>query len=58
MILHLLVLIVSTLAGAVAAISGFGIGSLLTPLFALRYGTELAVAWFPCLIWSVLQHDS
>jgi uncharacterized membrane protein YfcA len=31
-------------AGAVAAISGFGIGSLLTPLLALHVGTKTAVA--------------
>lgn len=35
---------VSILAGAVASISGFGIGSLLTPIFSLRAGTKLAVA--------------
>jgi uncharacterized membrane protein YfcA len=44
MIFNALVLIVSILAGAVAAISGFGIGSMLTPSLALRYGTKLAVA--------------
>ncbi len=38
------VLLVSVLAGAVAGMSGFGIGSLLTPLLAVRYGTKLAVA--------------
>jgi uncharacterized membrane protein YfcA len=32
------------LAGAIASISGFGIGSLLTPLLAVRLGTKLAVA--------------
>jgi uncharacterized membrane protein YfcA len=37
-------LAVSALAGAVGAIAGFGIGSLLTPLFALQTGTKLAVA--------------
>ena len=31
-------------AGAVAAVSGFGIGSLLTPLLALHAGTKTAVA--------------
>jgi uncharacterized membrane protein YfcA len=44
MIFDTLVLIASILAGAVAAVSGFGIGSLLTPLLAVRYGTKLAVA--------------
>ena len=37
-------LAVSALAGAVGAIAGFGIGSLLTPLFALQAETKLAVA--------------
>jgi uncharacterized protein len=32
------------LAGAIASVSGFGIGSLLTPLLAVRVGTKLAVA--------------
>jgi uncharacterized membrane protein YfcA len=40
----LLMFAVGVLAGAVAAVSGFGIGSLLTPLLALRVGTKLAVA--------------
>src|SRR5712671_2320751 len=31
-------------AGAVASVSGFGIGSLLTPLIALHAGTKTAVA--------------
>src|SRR4051812_21962644 len=31
-------------AGAIASVSGFGIGSLLTPLLALRIGTRTAVA--------------
>lgn len=35
---------VATLAGATASIAGFGIGSLLTPLIAARYGTPVAVA--------------
>jgi uncharacterized membrane protein YfcA len=34
---------VAVLAGAVASIAGFGIGSLLTPLFAVKVGTKLAV---------------
>lgn len=32
------------LAGATAAVAGFGIGSLLTPLLAVRAGTPLAIA--------------
>jgi len=35
---------VALLAGAIASVSGFGIGSLLTPLLAVRVGTKLAVA--------------
>jgi uncharacterized membrane protein YfcA len=35
---------VGLLAGAIAAVTGFGIGSLLTPTLALRTGTKLAVA--------------
>src|SRR3954465_14858261 len=31
-------------AGAIASVSGFGIGSLLTPVLAVRVGTKLAVA--------------
>jgi uncharacterized membrane protein YfcA len=38
------VLFVSALAGALAAVTGFGIGSLLTPLMALEVDTRLAVA--------------
>jgi len=34
----------AVVAGAVAAVVGFGIGSLLTPLLALSAGTQLAVA--------------
>src|SRR5688572_19900977 len=39
-----LVAVVAALAGAIASVSGFGIGSLLTPLLAVRVGTKLAVA--------------
>jgi len=41
---NVVVFLVGALAGAVAAISGFGIGSLLTPVLALRLGTKLAIA--------------
>jgi uncharacterized protein len=40
----LVVFVVALIAGAVAYVSGFGIGSLLTPLFALRMDLQLAVA--------------
>ena len=36
--------LVAVIAGAVASVVGFGIGSLLTPLLALSVGTQLAVA--------------
>lgn len=39
-----LVVAVSVIAGAIAAVTGFGIGSLLTPLLALQVDTRLAVA--------------
>lgn len=35
---------VAILAGGIAAVSGFGIGSLLTPTLAIQAGTKLAVA--------------
>jgi hypothetical protein len=44
-VLWLLILLVpaAVLAGGVAAVSGFGIGSLLTPLLAIGFGTKTAV---------------
>ncbi|HVP14160.1 MAG TPA: sulfite exporter TauE/SafE family protein [Terriglobales bacterium] len=44
MFFALLFAAVAVLAGAIAAVAGFGIGSLLTPVLALRAGTKLAVA--------------
>ncbi|MBK5189295.1 MAG: sulfite exporter TauE/SafE family protein [Gemmatimonadaceae bacterium] len=44
MIFALIVALASVLAGSVASVVGFGIGSLLTPLLAVRVGTQLAVA--------------
>jgi hypothetical protein len=38
------ILIVAVASGAVAMVSGFGIGSLLTPLFSVRVDTKTAVA--------------
>ena len=40
----LLITFAGIVAGAIAAISGFGIGSMLTPLLAASLGTKLAVA--------------
>src|SRR3989442_3502431 len=37
-------LLVAVAAGAIAAVAGFGVGSLLTPLLALHVGTKTAVA--------------
>ena len=39
-----LVLVVAVIAGGIAAVTGFGIGSLLTPVLALTVDTRLAVA--------------
>src|SRR5688500_11457380 len=44
MIFETAVLVVATLAGALAAVTGFGIVSLLTPLLALAVDTRVAVA--------------
>lgn len=43
MIFVLLVAIAAVAAGAIASVAGFGIGSTLTPLVAIRYGMKLAV---------------
>jgi uncharacterized membrane protein YfcA len=39
-----LVVLVAFVAGATASVVGFGIGSLLTPVLAARFGAHLAVA--------------
>jgi uncharacterized membrane protein YfcA len=44
LLFFLLLVGVGVVAGSVAAVSGFGIGSLLTPVLALQVGTKLAVA--------------
>lgn len=44
MIFALIVAVGSVIAGAIASVVGFGIGSVLTPLLAVRVGTQLAVA--------------
>ena len=38
------VALVSIVAGAIASVVGFGIGSLLTPVVAVHFGTDLAIA--------------
>lgn len=40
----LAVFIVAILSGATATVVGFGIGSLMTPLLAIKFGTTTAVA--------------
>jgi uncharacterized protein len=54
---ELAVLIVSFFAGGVAAVAGFGIGSLLTPVLALRMPTSVAVAAvaFPHFVGTLLR---
>jgi uncharacterized membrane protein YfcA len=44
MFFELLLATAGVLAGSVAAVSGFGIGSLLTPVLAIQAGTKIAVA--------------
>jgi uncharacterized membrane protein YfcA len=44
MLIALLLALTSVVAGAIAAVAGFGIGSLLTPVLAAETGTKLAVA--------------
>jgi uncharacterized membrane protein YfcA len=41
---HAVVLAAAVVAGAIASVAGFGIGSILTPVLAYRVGTRLAVA--------------
>lgn len=41
---EILVAVVAVLAGGVASVAGFGIGSLLTPVLSIELGTKLAVA--------------
>jgi uncharacterized membrane protein YfcA len=43
-IFEAVVLLVGILAGAIAAVSGFGIGTLLTPLLAVQFGAKVGVA--------------
>ena len=44
MFFEALVIVAAVLAGAIGSISGFGIGSILTPLLAIRMDTKVAVA--------------
>ena len=44
MAFDLIVAVVAVIAGMVASVAGFGIGSLLTPVLAFQVGTKLAVS--------------
>jgi len=44
LIFEAVVAVAAVIAGAIAAVAGFGIGSILTPLLALHFGTKVAVA--------------
>jgi uncharacterized membrane protein YfcA len=44
LLLSVVLIMVAIISGAVAALSGFGIGSLLTPLLATVVGMKVAVA--------------
>jgi hypothetical protein len=44
MVFALILAIVGVIAGAIAAVTGFGAGSLLTPVLAVQTGTKVAVA--------------
>lgn len=44
MVFELILFAAAVAAGAIATVTGFGIGSVLTPLLAVRVGTQLAVA--------------
>jgi uncharacterized membrane protein YfcA len=44
MAFNTLITLAAIIAGAVASVAGFGVGSILTPLLAIRVGTKLAVA--------------
>jgi hypothetical protein len=52
------VLVAGVLAGGIAAVSGFAIGSLLTPILAVRYGTKPAVAIVSVPHWFEPRRDS
>ncbi|HKN33880.1 MAG TPA: sulfite exporter TauE/SafE family protein [Terriglobales bacterium] len=57
MLFQLIAFVAAAIAGLVASIAGFGIGSILTPLLAVRLGTKLAVAAvsFPHLAGTLLR---
>ena len=44
MMFELVLFVAAVAAGGIASVAGFGIGSVLTPLLAVRVGTQLAVA--------------
>ena len=44
MVFQIILAVVAIVAGAIASVAGFGIGSLLTPLLTLKTGISIAVA--------------
>ena len=44
MLFECLTVLSAIVAGAIAAVTGFGIGSILTPILSIKFGTQLAVA--------------
>lgn len=49
------VLVASVLAAALAAVTGFGIGGLLTPLLALQVDTRVAAVSVPHVVGATLR---
>jgi hypothetical protein len=58
MIVDFALFIASVAAGVIAAISSFGIGSVLTPIVSIHIDTKLAVAVVSILTWPERSFDS
>src|SRR5262245_22721790 len=58
MLFEILIVVAGAIAGAIASISGFGIGSILTPLLLTRVDTKIAVAAvsIPHLVGTLLRY--
>jgi uncharacterized membrane protein YfcA len=56
-VFHIVVAVVAAISGGIASVAGFGIGSLLTPLFAAEFGIKTAVGAVavPHLIATILR---
>jgi hypothetical protein len=55
---NLAVVVAGIAAGGVASVAGFGIGSLLTPVFVTQVATQIAVAAVSILTLSGRRRDS